>query len=405
MTIYCADEVAAYARCSMEWYWRYTAKQMPPPAPRDLQASLLRQATRLYYEGQAPSLVQGVGLVLRDWCEAWQVVSMYDSLQEYIAKQIAILTKFSQGQIRKPDGKLFFAPRMSNRYRDLMHAQGMTDLARRLNAFAQQVGVLLPEDYGEGSAFGDALADAVRGAELADRAVDGYPAREAVLGVQVPFVVPADDATQITGLADLVLSLPDEERIRFEGNAVALEIHDFGERSLRADAAARSLPVIIAGLSRSMPESSPVWDIVAKVIYRHVPSGKTLTFRRLGTGRFTSVVSAVTRGIRTGVVVPRLLTSPQFCTECGCRRDCFNGSGDVFDVMDPTVALHAQRLLTVAQTVREHVRSSTQASALLDVLDQITHTMEANAPDAQTMHHIMTVAADSARDALSSAVT
>ena len=400
MTTYSADEVAAYARCSLEWYWRYTAKQTPPPTPRDLQSALLRQATRLYYDRQSTSLVQGVGLVLRDWCEAWQSVPLYETLQEYITKQIAILARFSQGQIRKPDGKLYFAPRMSNRYRDLMHAQGMTDLARRLNAFAQQIGILLPQDYGEGSAFGDALADAVRGAELGDRAVDGYPAREAVLGVQVPFVVPAGDATQITGLADLVLSLPEEERIRFEGNAVALEVHNFGERSLRAEAAARSLPVIIAGLSRSLPESSPAWDTVAKVIYRHVPSGKTLTFRRLGAGRFTSVVAAVTRGIRAGVVVPRLLTSPEFCAECSCRRDCFSGAGDVLDVMDPTIALHAQRLLTVAQTIREQVRSSPQASAVLAVIDQITQTMETNAPDVQAMRHVMTVAADTARDAL-----
>ena len=400
MNTYSSDEVAAYARCSLEWYWRYTTKQTPPPTPRDLQSSLLRQATRLYYDRQSTSLVQGVGLVLRDWCEAWQSAHMYETLQEYITKQIAILAKFSQGQIRKPDGKLYFAPRMSNRYRDLMHAQGMTDLARRLNAFAQQIGILLPQDYGEGSAFGDALADAVRGAELGDRAVDGYPAREAVLGVHVPFVVPSGDATQITGLADLVLSLPEEERIRFEGNAVALEVHNFGERSLRAEAAARSLPVIIAGLSRSIPESSPAWDTVAKVIYRHVPSGKTLTFRRLGAGRFTSVVSAVTRGIRAGVVVPRLLTSPEFCAECSCRRDCFSGAGDVLDVMDPTIALHAQRLLTVAQTVREQVRSSPQASAVLAVLDQFTQAMEANAPDVQAMQHVMTVAADTARDAL-----
>ena len=149
MNTYSADEVAAYARCSLEWYWRYTAKQTPPPTPRDLQSSLLRQTTRLYYDRQSTSLVQGVGLVVRDWCVAWQSVPMYEALQEYITKQIAILAKFSQGQIRKPDGKLYFAPRMSNRYRDLMHAQGMTDLARRLNAFAQQIGILLPQDYGK----------------------------------------------------------------------------------------------------------------------------------------------------------------------------------------------------------------------------------------------------------------
>ena len=112
------------------------------------------------------------------------------------------------------------------------------------------------------------------------------------------------------------------------------------------------------------------------------------------------MVAAVTRGIRAGVVVPRLLTSPEFCAECSCRRDCFSGAGDVLDVMDPTIALHAQRLLTVAQTIREQVRAPSQASAVLAVIDQITQTMEANAPDVQAMQHVMMVAADTARDAL-----
>ena len=45
-------------------------------------------------------------------------------------------------------------------------------------------------------------------------------------------------------------------------------MHNFGERPLRAEAAARSLPVIIAGLSRSLPESSPSGH-GSQSIYRH----------------------------------------------------------------------------------------------------------------------------------------
>lgn len=384
MIAYSLDEVLAYARCSMEWYWRRQPDMERPVTPRDLVPALLQQAATIYYRGSVESITQGVVTAITDWFVEWGHERMSQLVIQYVSKQAAILAKFTSGEIKKGDGHVYVAPRLSKSYEKLLQQNGLITIGRELNAFAEgRLGLALPGDYGAGSAFGDAFADALRAAERADDQASRWPARKNVLGCEQPFTVNLGNLA-ITGRANLVLrplgASPEN------APSVAIEIHDYDTYPAYAWSAVRNLKVIAAALSQSGEGADVPWQQVEKVVYRHVLSGKTFTLREFSPGRLLAVISAITRGMRASVIVPRMLTAPDDCRACPYYRECCGKHWEALDLMDPTSSAQATQLLTLMENVVAQVRNEPAAAAqTITALERVQAEMEHVAPDAFAM--------------------
>lgn len=398
---YTLDDLITYARCPMEWYWHAQQGLPVPQIPSDLVPALVNQAAALYYGGHVVSLVEGVALVIRDWFSEWDSIDVGQRLIQYVEKQSAILARFQSGQIKKGDGQKYVAPRLSNDYKALMHEHGLLMIGKQLDTFAEsRLGLTLPKDYGVGSSFGDAFADALRSATLADQSVDGWPAKEVVVGLQQAFVVALDDSIQVTGVADLVTRLADDELARHGEGSVGLEIHDYGPRPLSKAAAVRHLRVIAAVLSTSTGgQAACPWIKVARVVYRHVPTAKAYTFREISPGRLAAVMAAITRGMRAQVIVPRLLTAPNECYACRYFGECTGKHWDSLDMMDPTNLAQAQNLLSLLRGVRQATQTEPSAkAAVVEVLRQVENEMQRVLPDILAMQSAVVAARQTLQD-------
>ncbi len=386
MIAYSLDEVLAYARCSMEWYWSRQPDMARPLTPRDLVPALLQQAAMIYYRGSVESVTQGVVTAITDWFVEWGHERMSQLVIQYVSKQAAILARFTSGEIKKGDGHVYVAPRLSKAYEKLLQQNGLITVGRELNAFAEgRLGLAMPGDYGAGSAFGDAFADALRAAERADNQASRWPARESVLGCEQPFIINLGNLT-ITGRANLVLRPSEAEASTENVLRVAIEVHDYDTYPAYAWSAVRNLKVIAAALSRAGEGADVLWQQVEKVIYRHVLSGKTFTFREFSPGRLLAVISAVTRGMRASVIVPRMLTAPDGCRACPYYNECSGKHWEALDMMDPTASAQATQLLTLMENVVAQVRNEPAAAAqTVTALERVRAEMEHVAPDALAM--------------------
>jgi hypothetical protein len=388
MITYSLDDVLAYARCSMEWYWGRQPDMARPMTPSDLVPALIQQAAAIYYQGDVESMTQGVVTAITDWFVEWGHERMSQLVIQYVSRQAAIFAKFTSGEIKKGDGQVYVAPRLSKAYEKLLHQNGLVTISRELNAFAEgRLGLAIPADYGAGSAFGDAFADALRAAERADNQANGWPARESVLGCEQPFAVNIGNLN-IIGRANLVLrpAVSEADTDTERGPSVAVEVHDYDTRPAFAWSALRNLKVIAAALSRSEDGAEVPWQHVEKVVYRHILSGKTFTFREFSPGRLLSVVSAITRGMRASVIVPRILTTPDDCRTCPYYKECSGKYWEALDMMDPTASAQATRLLTVMESVVASVgREPAVAAQTVAVLQRVQAEMEHVAPDAFAM--------------------
>jgi hypothetical protein len=397
MITYSLDDVLAYARCPMEWYWGRQPDMARPMTPRDLAPALIQQAAAIYYPGSVESMTQGVVTAITDWFVEWGHERMSQLVIQYVSKQAAILAKFTSGEIKKGDGQAYVAPRLSKAYEKLLHQNGLVAISRELNAFAEgRLGLAMPGDYGAGSAFGDAFADALRAAERADNQADGWPARESVLGCEQPFVVNIGNLN-VTGRASLVLRPTASEADN--GPSAAIEVHDYDARPAFAWSALRNLKVIAAALSRSEDGAEVPWQHVEKVVYRHVLSGKTFTFREFSPGRLLAVASAITRGMQASVIVPRILTTPDDCRACPYYKECSGKYWEALDMMDPTASAQAARLLTLMESVAASVgREPAAAAQTVAALKRVQAEMERVAPDAYAMISSANAAAQAITD-------
>lgn len=396
MGTYSLDDLLTYARCSMEWFWEKRAGAPKLATPHSLIPGALRQAVAFYGQGHSESLKVAVELVWQDWCTAWGDQSILDNLKRYAEGRAAILRQFESGRIARPDGSRYLAPQMTAEYRRRMGAAGLMDLGRRLDNFASQLGLVLPEGYGPGSAFGDAFADSLGMAERAGSAEAKWPGRERVLGWHVPFAVSLGNGLRVKGQADLVLRPPPGA----EANGVILEIHDCHSLPIvGAGTAARDLRVIAASLAEPLSPAEAAgngdtitWHTVSHVVYRHLPSGEAFIIREVSPGRFLAIVSAVARAIRSQVVVPRLLTSPDDCQACPYRESCFSGQGwDALDLLDPTTLARAEQLLSAVQAARQALKSNHQAARLaIDALKSLEANLRRDRPDVVGMMETLT---------------
>ncbi len=391
MDTYSLDDLLTYARCSMEWFWEKRAGAPKPATPHSLIPGALRQAIAFYCKGHAESLKVAVEWVWQDWCAAWGNKLILDSLRRYAEGQGVILRQFESGRIARPDGSRYLAPRMTAEYRRRMGAAGLMDLGRRLDDFASQLGLALPEGYGPGSAFGDAFADSLGMAERAGSAEAKWPGRETILGWHVPFAVSLGNGLQVIGQADLMLRPPPEA----EADGVILEIHDCHSLPIvGANLAARDLRMIAATLAAPLSSMEGIeegdrvsWQTVSHVVYRHLPSGEAFIIREVSPGRLLAVVSAVARAIRSQVVIPRLLTSMADCQACAYRERCFSGQGwDTLDLLDPTTLARAEQLLAAVRAVRQALKNDRQAGRLaVAALQSLEADLRRDMPDVAGM--------------------
>ncbi len=395
------DELVTYARCPMEWFWEHRVSLPRPQTPRALVPHLLQQASHHYYITQsADSMVEGFKLACADWFDDWKDKPLGRAVLRYAEVQTAIIEQFETGKITKPGGQPYTAPRMTNAYKERMHTQGLIDLGAKLDEFARRRRLALPADYGAGSAFGDAFADALKIARRADTPIDGWPAREVVIGCHHPFTVKLGEQLTIEGVADLVLQPPEGEDT---AAAAQLEIHDYRPQEAWLGSASRHLKVIAASLSESTASADgegPTWQKVSRVTYRHLLSGRTFTRSEISPGRLMSVVMSAVRGIRSQVIVPRMLTRPEDCRECAYFDKCFGDDWEAVDLVDPTALAESEQLLSAVRSARQALNGDGRAAHLAAAaLETLVSEMAKQAPDRTAMEALLNEAGHSIRDA------
>ncbi|MCC7362680.1 MAG: hypothetical protein IT317_24580 [Anaerolineales bacterium] len=312
----------------------------------------IRAGLGFFYDGHAQDLATAVGLVWLDWCEGWGEPAIAGDLAQYAVGRAKILNLFAAGHVQRPGGGRYTVPEMTGEYRSRMHAAGLTKLGRQLDEFGRTHELLAVDEPDQpGSVLGDAFATSLAAAE---RAALDLPAREIVLARQVGFHVDVGSGVRLVGEADLLLPEADAPE------AVVLEVHDFEAVPwMRAGIAGRDLRVIAASLARPMKaaESTPSnlnWERVARVVFRHWPSGQTFTFRETSSGHLLALTASIARGMRHHVVVPRAVTGYEHCRACAYREHCWNGANwDTLPLVDTGMLGSAEALRAVMEQLRD----------------------------------------------------
>jgi hypothetical protein len=367
------EDLRTYARCPLEWFWEQRVGLVRPQTVGALVPAAIRTGLSFFYGGHAGDLPTAVGLVWQDWCEGWGEASLIRDLAEYAIGRSKILNLFATGHVHRPDGGRYAVPEMTTEYRMRMHSAGLTNLGRKLDEFAR-THKLLPADEEDrpGSAMGDAFAASMASAE---HVAPDLPAREVVLGWQVPYQVDLDIGVRLTGTADLVVQDASEP-----GDAI-LEVHDFESVAwIRAGLAGRDSRVIAASLAQPAPPGEPgapgvAWQHVAQVTFRHWPTGQAFNFRETNTGHLASLVAAIARGMRHHVVIPRAVTGYDACRPCAYREHCWDGANwDTLPLIDAGTLGYAEALQSVKQELRRSLADGSQDARrfgrALDLLDE-----------------------------------
>ena len=339
------DQILKFAFCPMAWFYEYRAETPRPQTPDDLRPQALRQALAFYYAGHAPDLLEAFTLVWRDWCAAWEAPAICDTLLRYAAGRNGILALFEDGYITRNNGSRYQAPHLTREYRRRMHAAGLLDLGAELDDFASRLGLVLPahpkrdqESPAAGSAFGDSFAGGWRAATSLGQHKTGLPAREVVLGLQVPFQVRLGDAICVNGLADLVVR-------GSRTDSVILEVHDYQRQSAVWPQAVGDLRVIAASLAE--PDPPVHWESVEHVVYRSISAEASFVVRQTNPGRLLAVVAAVSSGIRSGAIIPRLLTDYGACRTCAYLDHCTGSGWEVLNLVHLAPTEQLEETLTI----------------------------------------------------------
>jgi len=377
-------DLRTYARCPLEWFWERRAGLMRPQTIAALVPAAIRAGLAFFYGGHANDLPASVGLVWQDWCEGWGEASLARDLAEYAIGRAKILNLFATGHVHRPDGGRYAVPEMTNEYRTRMHEAGLTHRGHKLDEFAR-THKLLPSDEDDrpGSAMGDAFAKSMASAE---RVAPDLPARDVVLGWQVPFQVDLGIGVHLTGAADLVVQAANDP------SGVVLEVHDFEELTwIRAGLAGRDLRVIAASLAQPMPsldrsEGAVTWERVGQVSFRHWPTGQAFTFRETNSGHLAGLVAAIARGMRHHVVIPRAVTGYDDCRPCVYREHCWEGANwDTLPLIDEGMLGYASDLHNVTQRIQQALGSERPESGrMLTALHELDEALQlAGAPTDQ----------------------
>ncbi len=336
------DEVLAYARCPLEWFWMSRAGLPRPTTPADLKMAALWQALGFFYEGHTENLLEAMDWVWQDWCASWGEPSVFDDLLRYATTRAGIL---KQIQLDKGRGAS---------YGERMYRSGLAVLGRRLDEFAraQNRVLMLSEGPAIGSVLGDTVSDCRMAMEQAAGFQEPLPAREECLGQSVRYEVHLDETACLSATCDLAW--------RKSGDAegeVSLEVHDMQPAGyVRSHWAKHDLRVIAASLARPPDGATVTWDRVHRVVFRNWPSGTCHVFKETNAGHLHAILATMLRGLRAQVLVPRALSQPAFCRTCVYQLPCWEDGGwEKRHLVDPGTLAQAERLRDLIRDVRRAI--------------------------------------------------
>jgi hypothetical protein len=364
MTTLSLDEVLAYARCPLEWFWERRAGLARPSTPDGLKTAALRQALVFYYEGHTDLLLKAMDWVWRDWCEAWGEPSIFDDLLVYAQTRRSLLR-----QIHHDKGR-------GASYAERMHRAGLAVLGRRLDEFAHAENrvFLANDEQLVGSALGDAFTDCRMAIEQARRFQEPLPARTEFLGLAVPYEIHLDGHRSLLADCDLAW-----RRSGDEPGDISFEVHDMQSGSyIRSRWAKHDLRVIAASLASPMAESSVSWERVRRVVYRHWPTGTCYVFTETNAGHLHAIAATVVRGLHAQALVPRALTNPAYCRACVYQQPCWEDGGwEKRHLVDPGAFAQADQIRQMSRRLRKAIDGDdVAAQRARDALAAVATTLE-----------------------------
>jgi hypothetical protein len=301
------DEVLAFARCPMEHLWRYTAGLMPPTTCDTLIQDVVREGLFSFYSGNASSQLESIQTQWQSRLASWGITKGYAALERYARLRLEITLPFLTGQIKKPNGEMYKAPRMSETYRQLSEQKGLLGLRAEIDQLAGGAPIALTNEQ----SFADLYADTV---EFALRFPRRTPSQ--ILGVHTPFDVPLPDGTHLVGSVDLAVSGQDD--------LATLEFWDLAPTAQSYWHLRHDLRVIAA-----LHAHSDRWPAgMDSVVVRYVRTGKTSEVfgRTIPPWTLAALVTAC-QATQRGMGVPRLAVSAWQCKGCPYWTECTSEGG------------------------------------------------------------------------------
>ena len=302
------DEVLTFARCPTEHLWRYHAKATPPLNSDGLVREVAQSGLLRFYRGTALSRLEGVQSRWRERLDAWNIAKAFETLDTYARMRLEIMLPFLTGQIKKPNGELYRAPRMTEAYRNLYEQRGLLSLRAEIDRLAGGIPVVLDDE-----SLADLFADTV---EIALRFQQ--PSASDILGIQEPFNVSLPGGWALTGRADLVLSGDDD------GKAI-LEVWDWSPVPSTWPILRRDLRIVAA-----LHAHSGQWPAgVDRVRVRYLRTGEIVDVfgRTIPPWAQALLVTACRAMQEASTGVPRLAVSALQCKGCPYWAECASDGG------------------------------------------------------------------------------
>lgn len=301
------EEVLVFARCPMEHLWRYKIGLTPPITGNALVQETVRGGLFHFYSGVAVSPLEGVQSQWRDRLSGWGIVKSYELLDCYARLRLEITLPFLNGQIKKPSGETYRAPRMSQVYRQLSEQKGLLSLRAEIDQAAGGAPIVLTDD----ESLADLFADTI---EIALRFLKPLPTQ--MIGIHEPFSVPLPDGLIMTGYVDLVLP--------GDSDKANLELWDFTSVAFPWPILRHDLQVIAALHARS-----DKWPAgVDRVMVRYVRTGQVAeVFGRTIPPWTAAALATALQATMRSTGVPRLAVSALQCKECPYWTECTSENG------------------------------------------------------------------------------
>jgi len=303
------NEVLTFAYCPMKYQWQYRKGVSPPWTGEGIIRQVVWNGLADFYTDAACSPLEGIQQRWRDLLTAWEIPQIYDTLETYARTRTEIMLLFVTGQIRKPTGELYQAPRRTEAYRQLAEQKGLLSLRAGIDRSAAGIPAVLSDEDSLADVYADTVEIALRFRK---------PAPSDILGVQEPFSVSLPDGQTLLGRADLAAPGDDD------GKAV-LEIWDLAPTASPWPILRRDLRVAAA-----LRAESARWPAgVERVRVRYLRTGETVdVFGRTIPPWTQSLLVIAGQAVRASAFgVPRLAVSALQCKGCQYWQECTSDAG------------------------------------------------------------------------------
>ncbi len=347
MTTLELDELLAYARCPLEWWWQYRAGQARPLTPDRMLRQALADALRFCREGHTADLTEALSWVWADWAEAWgKGGTVLQDLRTYAGLRNQVLAQMTRDRGRGPG--------LGQR----LHAAGLSGLSRRLDRFAGEQGVYLaPGRAGPGSRFGDAFADSLLAAEMAHTFETPLQLAGAVLEGRGVVVI---GSARVSGALDLVTA---------EGVA---EVHDLVSRTPRRRRDAKHDPRTIFAAQCAIDGRPALEGRERSVVVRQWLTGVSYTFTETSPGYLHTLLGGLMRGLASQAWLPRAVADPEGCARCDLLATCQPSGWPEQHLLDPALAERTERLQKARRALRTALDARPEFQCVAgDALEQV----------------------------------